>query len=258
MESEEKKHGGHQHGTAVHHENAEHSSHNGHDGHNGHSECMHKNEGNIINRPVIVLTGLLVMVILFNQFQIYGISRNLGGSSGIASTSDVLPKGVPDIYGQELGIRFDDVSAANPSLADSTIKKLGAFDNQISLSGDELNRYISIVSKISCEYCCGAESIIFKNGQAACGCAHSYAMRGLAKYLIKNHGPEYTDDEILGELGKWKVLFFPGKMVQKAAVLKEKGIELNYINLASNKYRGIESGAAVTPQGTSGGMVGGC
>ncbi|KKK51713.1 hypothetical protein LCGC14_3112180, partial [marine sediment metagenome] len=30
------------------------------------------------------------------------------------------------------------------------------------------------------------------------------------------------------------------------------GIELNYINLASNKHRGIEKGQA------SGGMVGGC
>ena len=44
-------------------------------------------------------------------------------------------------------------------------------------------------------------------------------------------------------------------MAQKAAVLKSKGIELNYINLASNKYRGIEKGVEV---GSSGAMVGGC
>jgi len=36
-------------------------------------------------------------------------------------------------------------------------------------------------------------------------------------------------------------------------VLEAQGIELNYINLASNKYRGIEKG-----QQASGGMVGGC
>ena len=41
-------------------------------------------------------------------------------------------------------------------------------------------------------------------------------------------------------------------MTQKAGVLKQKGIEFNYINLASNKYRGIEKGA------TGGSMVGGC
>ncbi len=77
-------------------------------------------------------------------------------------------------------------------------------------------------------------------------------MRGLAKYLIKYHGEKFTDEEILEEVGKWKTLFFPGIMEGKAEVLKNNGIELNYINLASNKYRGIEQGQ------TSGGMVGDC
>ena len=76
-------------------------------------------------------------------------------------------------------------------------------------------------------------------------------MRGLAKYLLTQH-PDVSDDLILEELGKWKVLFFPTIHEQKAQVLKEKGIEMNYINLASNKYRGIEKGAE------GGSMVGGC
>ena len=79
-------------------------------------------------------------------------------------------------------------------------------------------------------------------------------MRGLAKYLIKYHGTEFSDEQILEELGKWKVLFFPGVHQQKAAVLKSQGIELNYINLASNKYRGAEKGQA----SSGGAMVGGC
>jgi len=70
--------------------------------------------------------------------------------------------------------------------------------------------------------------------------------------LLK-HGNEYSDDQILEELGKWKTLFFPGNIQAKAEILKQKGIELNYINLASNKYRGIEQG-----QSSSGAMVGGC
>jgi len=42
-------------------------------------------------------------------------------------------------------------------------------------------------------------------------------------------------------------------MEGKAQVLESNGIDsTNYINLASNKYRGIEQGAV------SGGMVGGC
>ena len=142
--------------------------------------------------------------------------------------------------------------------ADAAIVMLGNFDKTMQLSGDKLTRYIAITSQISCEYCCGAASIIFtkdqgnyKAGDAACGCAHSYAMRGLAKYLLTNHA-EMSNDAILEELGKWKTLFFPGIMQQKADVMRSKGIEMNYINLASNKYRGIEKGA----QGGS--MVGGC
>ena len=169
--------------------------------------------------------------------------------------ADPRPAGTPAIYGAELGVNYDDVSEANPGLADQTIAKLSKYDREMSLEREQLNRYIKIGSSISCEYCCGAQSIIFSNGQPACGCAHSYAMRGLAKYLIKNHGSEYTDDQILEELGKWKVLFFPGVHAQKAAVLEKSGIQLNYINLASNKYRGAEKGSV---SGSGGSMVGGC
>lgn len=199
--------------------------------------------------------GLLVatlLVIGFNAFQISQLKstptaaviespiENKPAKSALLEL-DVIPKGIPKIYGKELGISYDDVSSENPQKADSTIKKLGVLDQQISLSGKDMERYISVASQISCEYCCGVESIIFKDGKPACSCAHSFAMRGLAKYIIKNHGNEYTGDDILEELGKWKTLFFPSQMTKKAQVLQEKGIELNYINLASNKYRNAEN-----------------
>ena len=130
---------------------------------------------------------------------------------------------------------------------------LANLDRTITLTGDDLQRYINIASQISCEYCCGAESIIFKDGKPACGCAHSFAMRGLAKYLLTKH-PDMSDDAVLEELGKWKTLFFPGIMQQKADIMRSQGIEMNYINLASNKYRGIEKGAT----SSGGAMVGGC
>ncbi len=82
-------------------------------------------------------------------------------------------------------------------------------------------------------------------------------MRGLAKYLLINN-PDMADAEILNELGKWKVLFFPGVHEQKAQVLKSQGIDpTNYINLASNLYRGAEKGQSATQSGGAG-MVGGC
>jgi len=205
----------------------------------------------------LIIIGVLAIILVYNTARISnitGISGNVisGGVLPSVSTSEVIPKGVPEVYGKELDIRYDDISASNPKTTQSTIGILANLDNSITLTGDDLQRYIKIGSMIACEYCCGATTLVFSNGQPACGCAHSYAMRGLEKYLIKNHRSEYTDDQILEELGKWKVLFFPDVHIQKAAVLKSQGIELNYINLASNKYRGIEQGAS------SGQMVGGC
>ena len=206
---------------------------------------------------VIVIGVILLAVVFYNTIRISDFAGTTGNAIGSilpgVSASEILPSGVPKIYGEELNIKYDDVSANNPQKADATIEVLSNFDRTMNLEGENLQRYINIASKISCEYCCGAESIIFSNGQAACGCAHSYAMRGLAKYLIIKHGDEYTDDEILEELGKWKVLFFPGVHETKAKVLKAQGVEINYINLASNKYRGIEKG-----QSSGSGMVGGC
>ena len=79
-------------------------------------------------------------------------------------------------------------------------------------------------------------------------------MRGLAKYMLIEH-PDVSDAVILEELGKWKVLFFPGVHEQKAQALEAQGIDSkNYINLASNLYRGAEKGQT----GSGGSMVGGC
>jgi len=214
------------------------------------------------NKIYKITFGLMIVVLLVAAFNTYEMSRLKNANKNIDTITsnavslgnqklnktkpnlmtDVVPKGVPTIYGKELGVSYDDVSYNDQKKADLTIKKLGTLDTQISLSGKNMERYIAVASQISCEYCCGTEAIIDSNGKAACGCEHSFAMRGLAKYLIKNHGNEYTNDGILEELGKWKTLFFPGPIAKKALVLKEKGIELNYINLASNKYRGIENG----------------
>jgi len=199
------------------------------------------------------------IVIILSAILIYSYSGNsTGGAVGIGtvSASSIVPTGVPAIYGEELGITYDDVSPNDPRKADETIRLLGNIDKVETLSNTELERYIDILynmhNGMSCEYCCGARSIIFNNGEPACGCAHSYAMRGLTKYLIKYHDSDFTDEEILIEMGKWKTLFFPGILEGKAQVLESYGIEADYINLTTNKYRGIEQGQA------SGSMVGGC
>ncbi|MDP3982203.1 MAG: hypothetical protein Q8P70_01480 [bacterium] len=170
--------------------------------------------------------------------------------------AQILPTGIPAVYGAELGISYDGVNPSDPKLADQTISTMGQMDMDLTLEGDHLKRYIDILYNqhkgMSCEYCCDVPAIIFENGEPACGCAHSYAMRGLAKYLILNHGESMTDKEILEEMGKWKVLFFPDIHAQKAAVMQQLGMEIDYISLTSNENRGIERGSDV------GSMVGGC
>ena len=197
------------------------------------------------------IIAVLALVITFNAGKIY--SPSVTGETITVSASEIIPKGIPAVYGKEIGVSYDDISPNNPALADATIAKLTRYEG-MQLASDQMERYIKIGLSISCEYCCGANAIIFPNGERACGCAHSYSMRGLAKYLLTKH-PNMSDSEILSELGKWKVLFFPGIHEQKAQVLKDNGIDpTNYINLASNLYRGIEQGKT----NNAGGMVGGC
>ena len=199
------------------------------------------------------IIAILALVIVFNVGRIYSGSEN-GIATGIesVSASNIIPKGMPAVYGTEMNVKYDDVSVNNPGLTEATIARLSQYED-MELNQEQMTRYIRIGGSISCEYCCGAKAMIFSNGERACGCAHSYAMRGLAKYLLTKH-PDMTDEQILSEVGKWKVLFFPGIHEQKAKALEANGIDsTNYINLASNLYRGIEQGQ------TSGGqMVGGC
>jgi len=205
------------------------------------------------NNSVFIAQIAIVVVLL--GVLLFGVGGQ-SSSSGIAlvSASDIIPTGIPAIYGEELGISYDHISNVDPATTNKVIRAMGNIDRSINLEGADLTRYIKIASQISCEYCCGAKSIIFSDGKAACGCAHSYAMRGIAKYLITQHPNEFTDDEILTELGKWKILFFPGIHENKAAVMQSQGISTDVISLTSNKYRGIEKD--VKP--SSGDMVGGC
>jgi rhodanese-related sulfurtransferase len=125
-----------------------------------------------------------------------------------AIKGEVLPVGVPKIYGEELEVSFDGDT-------DTMTTILSRFEDH-PLNDEQMKRYLDIGLRISCEYCCGVNALIFENGERACGCAHSYAMRGLAKYLLINHGEHYKNEAILLELGKWKATFFPKQTIAKA------------------------------------------
>ncbi len=216
-----------------------------------------KTDYEFVVQIVLIAVLMILLVYSFGKSSAGSTGNAIGGLStgiGTVSASEIMPKGAPEIYGKELGINYDDVSAGNPQTTEAAIKKLSSYEAN-ELSKEQMTRYIKIGSSISCEYCCGAQALIFSNGQRACGCAHSYAMRGLAKYLLTKH-PDMADEQILNELGKWKVLFFPGVHEQKAQALKAQNIDpTNYVNLASNLYRGAEKGQA---QAGGSSMVGGC
>jgi hypothetical protein len=124
------------------------------------------------------------------------------------AAAQIIPKGKP-FYGDELGISYDE--------AEKSITVLGQFDSlgskPIKLTGEKLERYVRIGQSIACEYCCGAKVMTNPDGSAACGCAHSMAMRGVAAYLLDKYG-DRSDQEIFNEVAKWKALSFPQDTVQ--------------------------------------------
>ncbi len=173
------------------------------------------------------LIAVMILVLALNQYMIQSIKSNIitGKFTAEAQTNSanlgkaaeaIIPKGTPNVYGLELGVDFDKPVESLNVLAglDGDLYPDGKL-KYANLTDEQKNRYLKIGASIACEYCCSATTLVFSNGQPACGCAHSAAMRGLAKYLLINHGNEYSDQEILNELTKWKILFFPKQMIAK-------------------------------------------
>lgn len=230
----------------------------------------------------ILLIAIVSLIVLFNQFQITQVSSMLttdgsatfaasGPSAGktagaikLDSTGDVvndvikamIPTGLPEDYGTELGVSFDDPVAGIDVLA-----RLDRAIPTTALTAAEKERYIAVTSHISCEFCCSAPAVTDSSGRDLCGCAHSAAFRGLTKYLVKNHPDSWTNDEIYGELTRWKSLFYPKNMVQKGVALVNAGLELDAAALNDNQLlQKLQSGNTAVGGDLSSlpNMVGGC
>lgn len=176
-------------------------------------------------------TFLLIIIITFmigvNHYLLVTINKTLGVKTNLAPllrlvsagnargatlTDIVWSKGIP-FYGQELGVTYDDVVGS--------LAKLAALDptygsTKIILTDEEKQRYVNIgmKPKMTCEFCCGATTLVFDTGEAACGCQHSQAMRGILAYMIQKY-PQKTDDEMMREVARWKALFFPNQMMAR-------------------------------------------
>ncbi len=206
----------------------------------------------MFSRNIQVLIGVVVLLLIFNQWQISTISGKISGSSvkkldvsqiyEIKSTSQAIAtlfpveqiqteqdaidimvsQGTPD-YGDAMGISFDDPVGALTLLSSNynTIK------SDIKQNYPEIwKRYLNLATKpvgISCEFCCGVGPVgITKDGELKCGCKHNPAVQSLTMLLMKDTG--MNDAEILREVLKWKTLFYPRDMVNLA--LKASGGEI--------------------------------
>ncbi len=191
-----------------------------------------KKQNNLATISSYVIVALMLVVLAFNQFMVQSIKSDLvtGKFTAAASTAKndvstasledavkaVIPRGVPKIYGSELNVSFESpVESLNLlALLDGDLYPEGKL-KYAQLGDAQKERYVRIGSSIACEFCCGATTLVFSDGKPACGCQHSAAMRGLTKYLLLNHENEYSDQQILDELVKWKALFFPKQMIAK-------------------------------------------
>ena len=235
---------------------------------------------NLILLGVLTISVVANQVVLTNTKEVMGINNGgplpslsakfkkilsgdtkLSGNLGDDAVKLVFIQGVPEIYGAELNVSYDDVQNSM-----NIIKQfdLGYGKNKPALSAEEKKRYTDINLRISCEFCCGAKAIVFENGEASCGCAHSQAMRGLTAYLIKNHGAEYSDDQILKELAVWKSRYYPKQMVQKMTDQLQSGqytpdIAALLLDVKLPKY-GANNNSAPVPSDIQNlpSMVGGC
>lgn len=214
------------------------------------------------------LVGVVIALIGFNQYLFWTLSpaRAAGGTAATGGATDsislTLATGVPATYGSELSVSYDQV--------EQSMNIMAAYDpdygsQPVALTPEQQQRYVAIGTKISCEYCCGAKAIVAPNGKAACGCAHSQAMRGLAVYLLSKHGSQYSDDQILRELARWKARYFPKQMIGKMESQRASGqyttdIAALLLGVANPSTSGQPATSAPLPSSLQNlpNMVGGC
>ena len=141
-----------------------------------------------------------------------------GGDPVEAAKTVMLPHGMP-FYAPE-GISFDDAVGA--------LSAWGQYEDTISLPPDLQTRWQSIIDTMTCDYCCGGplEVTIISR----CGCAHSKAYRGLAKFLVEKYREKYSNQQILGELQRWKSVWYPKGVVEDYLLATGRGDVLGHEN----------------------------
>lgn len=156
---------------------------------------------------VAFMLVILIVLIGVNQYLISSISSGLarapvtGATVAPTQTRTQAPQTTTP-QATEYGISF----------SEDGFNTLVGY-SRLDLTSEQKERFIRIGTqeRTACEACCGIGKgpAIDSNGNPRCGCGHNLALIGLMKYLVKNYGDKYTDQQILDEVMKWKVFFFP-------------------------------------------------
>ena len=183
----------------------------------------------------------------------------------------VVPTGTPfyALEGQGVekikGASFDDPITSQKVWASLLGSRRFGTENAIQLTSEEEQRWKKLTGIFTCDFCCGGPNSVTTIAQ--CGCAHSYAWQGMAKFFIKYY-PQYTDEQILGEMTKWKALWYPQGMIQDYLVYTGQqsadtlthggsvGIKQQFLQQGSNNQQ--QTRASATPLSDLPSMVGGC
>ncbi|MBI2652667.1 hypothetical protein HYX00_04340 [Candidatus Woesearchaeota archaeon] len=183
----------------------------------------------------------------------------------------VVPTGTPSYVlegsGSEKikGATFDDPLTSQKVWASLLGSRRFGTTNAIQLTPEEEQRWQRLTSVFTCDYCCGGPNSVTTINR--CGCAHSYAWQGMAKFFIRYY-PDYTDEQILGEMTKWKGLWYPQGMIQDYLVYTGQqpatilthggsvGIRQQFLQQAPNAQH--QTQASATPLDQLPSMVGGC
>lgn len=129
----------------------------------------------------------------------------------------IIPKGTPFYATEGEGASlFQTVSFDNPIGSLKILSNIGYGRTKISLTPEQETRFNDIIGSFTCDYCCGSPSRVTIISQ--CGCSHAASWKGIARYLIKYYGDKYTDEQIKGEMTRWKAVFYPKGMVDNYLV----------------------------------------
>ena len=229
-----------------------------------------KIKSSVVIGPQLNLDGRTTKLVEWTTISETQASKSTGNPTQDAIAT-VVPTGTPfyaleGAGGEKIkGASFDDPITSQKIWAGLLGSKRFGTANTIQLTSEEEQRWKKLTSVFTCDFCCGGPNSVTTINK--CGCAHSYAWQGMAKFFIKYY-PQYTDEQILGEMTKWKALWYPKGMIQDYLVYTGQqaastlthggstGIKQQFLQQAPNTQQ--QTHASVTPIDNLPSMVGGC